>query len=321
MLFWCLSHFLLALIGTWCVRRYALHRGLLDQPGERRSHAVATPRGGGIAIVVAIFVGCIMAALEWPSLYIYIVGFALGLVTVSLVGWWDDHAPLTALFRLCVHAIASSWLGWLMYLLTGSWSDAVLAALSSIVLINVWNFMDGIDGLATSHAMLAALGFALVLPGDLARAGYALLAACAGFIPFNFPKARIFLGDAGSGSIGYALAALMALCVANADISWWWGWLPLSIFLADAGFTLLARFISGQRWWLPHTQHVYQALARSFGGHVPVTMIYVCFSVIAVSLFLWVKFHPYWGEALAVGWFFTSLATWLFLRKKMRKFR
>lgn len=321
MVLWCLLHFLLAFIGTWCARRYALHRGMFDQPGERRSHLVATPRGGGVAIVFAVLVGCIFASLQWPSLRLYIAGFALGLIVVSLVGWWDDHASLPASFRIQVHAIASLWLGWLMCRLTGNWYDGVLVALSSIVLINVWNFMDGIDGLATSNAMLVAAAFAAVLPGDLAKAGYALLAACTGFIPFNFPKARIFLGDVGSGAIGYILAALLALCVAKAGISWWWGWLPVSVFLADAGFTLLARIISRQRWWEPHTQHMYQALARNVGGHGPVTLVYACFSVLAVSLFLVAKFYPMWGQVLSVIWFFTMLIIWLSLRKKMRNYK
>ncbi|MBD3827192.1 MAG: lipopolysaccharide biosynthesis protein, partial [Stenotrophomonas sp.] len=92
---------------TGCARRYALRRNLMDQPGERRSHGVATPRGGGIAIVATLLLACLAAALIWPSAVKALLVFAIGLGMVAGIGWWDDHHPLPALRRLLVHLVAS----------------------------------------------------------------------------------------------------------------------------------------------------------------------------------------------------------------------
>ncbi len=318
---WCALHLVLAAVGTWAARGYALHRRLLDQPGERRSHSVATPRGGGMAIVLAVLAGCAVALWIWPAQRFYLGGFAGGLALVAAIGWWDDHRSLSARLRLCVHLLASAWLGWLVSRYTGSAVDGVLTALASVVLINVWNFMDGINGLATTQAALAAVAYALVLPGPLGWAGWAVAAACLGFLPFNFPRARIFLGDGGSGALGFALAALVGLTVATGRGTWWSVWIPLTAFLVDAGFTLLARMLSRQRWWEPHTQHLYQALNRRRGSHSWVTLVYFGFSLVAVLLFSYMQAHavqPGWEAAGSVAWALLASAIWLLLRKGIR---
>ncbi|MCL1498024.1 MraY family glycosyltransferase [Xanthomonas nasturtii] len=316
---WCVLHLLVAALGTWVLRRYALHRRLLDQPGERRSHAVATPRGGGMAIVAAILLGCVAASVLWPTARPTIGWFAAGLVAVAGVGWWDDHRPLSARLRFAIHLAASAALGGLVCHYTGNVWDGVLAAAASVVLINVWNFMDGINGLASSQAVLASLAFALVAPAAWSWAGLAVAAACLGFVPFNFPRARIFMGDGGSGALGYVLAALLALNVASDQVSWWISWLPLTAFLVDAGFTLLARMLGRQRWWEPHAQHVYQRLARRVGAHVPVTGIYFAFSLAAVCLFVLIRHDSFWLQVSgALVWGVGATAIWLFLRDGLR---
>ncbi|WAH66361.1 MraY family glycosyltransferase [Xanthomonas hortorum] len=316
---WCLAHLVVAALGTWLLRRYALHRRLLDQPGERRSHVIATPRGGGMAIVAAILLGCIAATVFWPTARPVIGWFAVWLVLVAGVGWWDDHRPLSARLRFAIHLMASASLGVLVSHSTGNVWDGVLSAVASVVLINVWNFMDGINGLASSQAALAALAFAFVLPGAWAWAGLAVAASCLGFLPFNFPRARIFLGDGGSGALGYVLAALLALTVATGQVSWWIGWLPLTAFLVDAGFTLLSRMLAGQRWWEPHAQHVYQRLARRLETHVPVTGVYFAFSVAAFCLYVLIRHDPVWMQVVgALTWGAGATAIWHFLRDGLR---
>ncbi|WOB49523.1 glycosyltransferase family 4 protein [Xanthomonas hydrangeae] len=316
---WCLSHLVVAALGTWLLRRYALHRRLLDQPGERRSHVVATPRGGGMAIVAAILLGCIAATVFWQAARLVIGWFAVGLVLVAGVGWWDDHRPLSARLRFAIHLTASASLGVLVSHSTGDVWDGVLSAVASVVLINVWNFMDGINGLASSQAALAALAFAFVLPGAWAWAGLAVAASCLGFLPFNFPRARIFLGDGGSGALGYVLAALLALTVASGQVSWWIGWLPLTAFLVDAGFTLLSRMLAGQRWWEPHAQHVYQRLARQRETHVPVTGVYFAFSIAAFCLYVLIRHDAVWVQVVgALTWAAGATAIWHFLRDGLR---
>jgi UDP-N-acetylmuramyl pentapeptide phosphotransferase/UDP-N-acetylglucosamine-1-phosphate transferase len=180
--------------------------------------------------------------------------------------------------------------------------QALFALVAVPVLVNVWNFMDGIDGLAASQAALVALAVALL--SGMASAGavlaLVLVAACAGFLPMNFPRARIFLGDVGSGSLGYLLAALL---VASAQaVSDWPGWLllllPPAAFLIDAGFTLSGRILRGERWWEPHVQHSYQIWARRAGRHWPVTLAYALFSLLAVILMLAAL---RWAEGAIIG--------------------
>jgi UDP-N-acetylmuramyl pentapeptide phosphotransferase/UDP-N-acetylglucosamine-1-phosphate transferase len=273
-----------AAAATWVARHYALRGNLMDQPGERRSHTVATPRGGGIAIVLVVLLAGLYLAARPAAVDALWLGFLPGLLIVAGIGWWDDHRPLSPWLRLAVQAVAALMLalgtGWH----SGNWLAALVAFGSALVLVNVWNFMDGINGLAASQAALAALSYAALLTGAWHWLALALLAGCLGFLPFNFPKARIFLGDVGSGALGYILAALVAsgmtqLPTAQTPLLL----LPLGVFLVDAGFTLAGRMLRGEQWWKPHVGHLYQVMARRL-GHTAVTVIYIAFGGSALLL-------------------------------------
>ena len=270
--------------GTAWAIAYARRRGMLDQPGERRSHALATPRGGGIGIVVAVLLA--MAMLGWmrddPAWWL----MAVGLLLVAGVGWWDDHSPLPIPIRLGAHAGAALALAWALHL-QGAGVPAVVAALLLVpVLVNAWNFMDGIDGLASSQALLCAIGLASLLAGPWQVLGVVLAAACVGFLPLNLPPARIFLGDVGSGSLGYAMAAMLASGVATLPAATWpLLALPPMAMLGDSGLTLLWRMATGQAWWQPHVQHLFQRSSRRW-GHVRVTTAYAVWTCAAIAIML-----------------------------------
>jgi UDP-N-acetylmuramyl pentapeptide phosphotransferase/UDP-N-acetylglucosamine-1-phosphate transferase len=264
--------------GAWAARDHALRHRLLDQPGERRSHTVPTPRGGGIGIALAWGLAWLVAPWYLPVGAALAAAVLAGLLLVGGVGFLDDHRPLSAWHRLLAHVLAGvllaaalAWEG------AGTWQ--VLFALAAVpVLVNVWNFMDGIDGLAATQAALVALGFALLSP-DAAGGTLALVlvAACIGFLPMNFPRARIFLGDVGSGALGFALAVHAALLLgAGAGGPGMLAVLvlPLSAFMVDATLTLARRIVAREQWWQPHVQHSYQQLAFSLGDHRPVTLLY-----------------------------------------------
>ncbi|MDR7070562.1 UDP-N-acetylmuramyl pentapeptide phosphotransferase/UDP-N-acetylglucosamine-1-phosphate transferase [Pseudoxanthomonas japonensis] len=273
-----------AAVGTWLARRYALRGNLLDQPGERRSHQVPTPRGGGIAIVVVVVAAGLFLVSQQARLDALWMGFLPGLLIVAAIGWWDDHRPLSPWSRLAVQAVAALMLaagaGWQ----SGQWLPALLSFGTAMVLVNVWNFMDGINGLASSQAALSALAYAGLLTGEWRWLALALFAACLGFLPFNFPKARIFLGDVGSGALGYALAGLLAAAlVALPPAKITLALLPFCAFLVDAGFTLTGRILRGERWWTPHVGHLYQAGARRV-GHARVTLVYMAFGGVSLLL-------------------------------------
>lgn len=312
---WLMLHFVAAAAGTWLARRYALHRQLVDQPGERRSHTIATPRGGGIAIVAALLMAAAVLGWRTPAERELFVAFGIGLAMVAGVGWWDDHRPLPASWRLLVHLIAALVFAAALHRQGAPIWQTLLAIVALPGLVNVWNFMDGIDGLAASQALIAGMAGAFFLHGPWSWLAAALFAACCGFLPFNFPRARIFLGDVGSGALGFALAALLAVAPGSGDIPFVLFLLPLAAFLVDAGFTLATRILRGERWWTPHVTHVYQRAARRY-GHVPVTAFYGLFSGVTLLL-MWMLSNAGAGHGLlAVGvWYAFALALWGWSRK------
>jgi UDP-N-acetylmuramyl pentapeptide phosphotransferase/UDP-N-acetylglucosamine-1-phosphate transferase len=294
-----LAVWVVALVATWLSRRYALSRALIDAPGERRSHRVATPRGGGIGIVVAW-----LAAAMGPAPGGW--GWSMaGFVLVAAIGYADDHRHVDARLRLAVHAVAGLLLGIGLAHAGASTALVVTGVLLVPVLVNVWNFIDGIDGLAASQAALAALAFAWLGDGAASWPAVALAAACVGFLPFNLPRARIFLGDVGSGALGYALASLACHVALDGgrsaiDIAPLL-FLPLSACVIDASLTLLNRIMRGERWWTPHVQHAYQQLAARWGRHVPVTFLYGGWTVCAMLLAGWLQSQPAGMERAVVA--------------------
>ncbi|KAF1017485.1 MAG: Decaprenyl-phosphate N-acetylglucosaminephosphotransferase [Stenotrophomonas maltophilia] len=304
---------------TWQARRYALRRQLFDQPGERRSHTVPTPRGGGIAIVLTLLLVATAAMLAWPAITGPLLVACLGLVLVAGIGWWDDHRPLPAIHRLLVHVVAAALLAGVTRAGGGSWLHALLVLGFTTALINIWNFMDGINGIAASQAIIAALGFAPVLPWPWSLAAIALGLACVGFLPFNFPKARIFMGDVGSGALGYAVAAVATLTSLVTDISWLL-LVPISAFLVDAGFTLFSRMLAGERWMEPHTQHVYQRAVQAGASHAQVTGMYFVVGLFSITVFnVCTHLQPRWEVVVAVAWFAALTGLWLLLRNGLRR--
>jgi UDP-N-acetylmuramyl pentapeptide phosphotransferase/UDP-N-acetylglucosamine-1-phosphate transferase len=316
MLQWLLVHFCIGVAGTWLARRYAIRQSLIDQPGERRSHSVATPRGGGIAIVISLLVAAIAIGLRQPAQAPLMLAFGVGLVMVAGIGWVDDHRPLSPWIRLGVHVLASG----LFALVVGDLYDSLWIGLAAfggtLVLTNVWNFMDGINGLAASQALIAAVGLAWMAGGGWGLLGLALAAACAGFLPFNFPKARIFMGDVGSGAIGFALGALCVVAGARMGERFALVLLPVSLFLVDSGLTLLRRLLRGERWWTPHTQHAYQVWSRA-AGHGRVTVAYALVSL-GVIMAGWggMPRDAFFIAGTTGAWYMCCAFFWLVLQKK-----
>lgn len=275
-----------SLLLTAALRRYALSRSLLDVPNARSSHTLATPRGGGLAFVIAFLLATL--ALAWsdvvsPALLTGLLG-AGGLVAV--IGFMDDHGHIPARWRLLGHFAAA---GWGMYWLGGlpaltvfgvqieqSWLWLILGSLYLVWLLNLYNFMDGIDGIASVEAVCVCLGGCLLygLAGNPEAIWLPLLLAVtvAGFLFWNFPPARIFMGDAGSGFLGIVLG-LLSLQAAWTNPLFFWGWLILlGVFVVDATFTLGRRLLRGEKVYEAHRSHAYQYASRHHGSHLPVTM-------------------------------------------------
>ncbi|MDO9141365.1 MAG: glycosyltransferase family 4 protein [Methylobacter sp.] len=291
--------FLLVSVVSWMLtgylRRYALAQNLIDIPNERSSHSAPTPRGGGVAIVLSFL--AMLLALNWigwlPNSLCLALSGAGGVVAAT--GFLDDHGHIAARWRLLVHFSAAVWgLYWLGGLpplivfgagLDLGWLGYVGAAVYIVWLLNLYNFMDGIDGLAGVEAVTvscgAALCISLVVPdsNDWLLPTF-LAAAVFGFLVWNFPPARIFMGDAGSGFLGIMLA-LLSLQSAWLAPRLLWVWLILlGVFIVDATVTLCRRVLRGEKFYQAHCSHAYQYASRCFGAHRSVTL-----AVCAINMF------------------------------------
>ncbi len=246
---WLLLPLALAWALTGLLRRYALARSLMDIPNARSSHDKPTPRGGGVAVVVTVLTGLPFLSMTTGvgAPVLMAVGGAGALV--ALIGFLDDHGDVAARWRLLAHFAAAAWaLAWLGGLpplpLPGGavvlgWFGHLLAALYLVWMLNLYNFMDGIDGIASIETITVCLGsillIALCVPDALVLAWLpALLAAAvAGFLVWNWSPAKIFMGDAGSSFLGMVVGVL-GLAVAWADPQLLWSWaILLGVFVAS----------------------------------------------------------------------------------------
>jgi Fuc2NAc and GlcNAc transferase len=279
---------------TGFLRRYALAKNLIDIPNERSSHSVPTPRGGGVAIVVSFL--AVLPVLYRYDLLSALVCLALvgAGIAVAVTGFLDDHGHIAARWRLLVHFGAASWgLYWLGGLpqhmafgqvFDSGWLGYVAAAVYIVWLLNLYNFMDGIDGLAGIEVITVCcsggLMIYLVAPDSNAWMLSVLLAAAAlGFLIWNFPPAKIFMGDAGSGFLGLMLA-LLSVQAAGLDARLFWVWLILlGVFIVDATLTLCRRVLRGEKFYEAHHSHSYQYASRILGAHRPVTLAIAAINV------------------------------------------
>lgn len=274
---------------TGALRRFALARKIIDIPNERSSHFSPMPRGGGLAIVITFLVGLLaMRAAGYMPAFLFPALFGAGTWT-ALIGWIDDRRGMPAWIRLIGHFIAAGWaLVWmgglpqLMFsghMIDLGWVGHVLAAFCLVWLLNLYNFMDGIDGIAGIEAVTVCSG-GLILwilsPANGVLWMVCLLAAAssAGFLFWNFPRAKIFMGDSGSGFLGLVLG-ILCLQAGYASPGLFWGWLILpGTFVADATVTLLRRALRGEKIYQAHRTHAYQHAARIAGAHWPVALVY-----------------------------------------------
>jgi Fuc2NAc and GlcNAc transferase len=234
-----------------------------------------------------------------PPHYLIALGGAGALV--AIVGFMDDHGHIAARWRLLGHFSAAIWaLAWLEGLaplnLFGvsvdlSWIGHALAAFYLVWVLNLYNFMDGIDGIASIEAVSACLGASAlyILSGftDLIWPPLILAAAVLGFLFWNFPPAKIFMGDAGSGFLGIALG-IMSLQAAWVSPALFWAWLILlGVFIVDATVTLTRRFLRGDKVYEAHRSHAYQFASRRYGRHRPVTMAVAAINVLWLFPLAW----------------------------------
>lgn len=265
------------------------HRQILDVPSARSSHTEATPRGGGICCllgaIAALAVASPLALGSRLLLAIAATGFAA-------LGFLDDVHHLPVRIRLLLQTVmAGATAAWLFHASTDATPFAVVFGLATAVWIvayvNVFNFMDGINGLAAAAAAVSGVTFAIIgcARNDLTLGvGGAIAAGAAvGFVPWNFPRARFFLGDVGSYLFGVWLAVLAVVAIVQ-HVPFEAVLAPQAVFLADAGSTLAGRVWRGEDWTAAHRSHVYQRLNQLGWSHSLVTSLLTVLMVVIAAL-------------------------------------
>ncbi|OLQ76092.1 glycosyl transferase [Photobacterium proteolyticum] len=300
---------------TFFLRSYALKNNIIDNPNARSSHSIPTPRGGGVAIVLCFIAFCGMGVTL--NIVPGVIGYGIivaGLI-VATVGFIDDHNHIPAGWRLLAHFSSAFVLLWAssglpaitIFGFTFSFGAAgyLIGGLYLVWLLNLYNFMDGIDGLAGIEAatvcfFAALLSFSIGTPVFVWLLPLVLGTACLGFLLLNFPPAKIFMGDAGSGFIGLILGGL-SLFAAQQQSQLLWVWLILlGVFIVDATITLIRRLSSGYKPYEAHRTHAYQYASRHHGSHRVVTI-----SVLAINAF-WL--FPV-ASMVALNWIDGALGT------------
>lgn len=262
---------------TRWVRSHAARLRLVQEPNHRSSHAAPTPTGGGIGIVG----GAAASMLLLAGAQAQMAALMLPALILAGVGWRDDKASLPATLRLlvqlgvCIVAVGLVPPPAIDALPVGFW--AVLVVLGGVWWINLFNFMDGIDGIAAQQAITMLLGAAWLSYGGTDASWWwcmiALASATFGFLVQNWPPAKIFMGDAGSTFLAFMLFVLALLSIREGALSYA-TWLILgALFITDSSLTLVRRMLARERWFEAHRSHAYQHLARRWGSHKKVTLL------------------------------------------------
>ncbi|MGZ0019245.1 MraY family glycosyltransferase [Nitrosomonas sp. wSCUT-2] len=269
----------------WLIKRKA--NWVLDQPNARSLHTVPVPRIGGAGLLLGAMTAWLCFSASLPSTVL--LGLAL-LMVISLI---DDiwHAPVWC--RLLIHAIVAVWFAISLLLGAYDWLTVLCVIIATIWMSNLYNFMDGSDGLAGGMTVIGFGYYGLIafLAGDhnFAIINFSIAAAAMAFLLHNFHPARIFMGDAGSVPLGF-LAAVFGILGWLSQL--WTIWVPLLIFspfIADATVTLTKRLLQGKKIWQAHREHYYQRLVQSGFGHRNTALAAYALMLIAGISAIWIN--------------------------------
>ena len=281
-----LAAFAIAFLVALLIRTQAVRLGLVQAPNERSSHTIPTPRGGGIGIAIGA-----LAALPFLGADIRLLLAGGCCALLALLGLADDRLDLPALPRLAAQLLLVAGV-----IATAPWSaplDLLTLAAFAVLLfggvwwVNLFNFMDGIDGIAASQAILIIGAAAILWTRQDAVTTVPLFiwmavtaAAAFGFLLLNWPPARIFMGDSGSNFLALAILAMAVHTVAIGALKPETWLILAAAFASDATVTLIRRGLLGERVMSAHRSHAYQILARRWGGHLPATLLYAAITLV-----------------------------------------
>ena len=275
------------------------HHGIVDNPNERSSHTKPTPRGGGLAVVLVSLAAWSFSLADIVNVHLVLIVTTLFL---GIISWIDDVRGLPASIRLLSHFFAVGLVFWLMPSPTlyfhgflPYWLDTLIAVFIWVWFINLFNFMDGIDGISAVEASSVGLGiFILMTLGILQQAhgilGLVVAASSIGFVWWNWQPAKIFLGDVGSVPLGFLLGWLLLQILSTAH------W-PIAVilplyYLADASITLGRRIWQNERVWRAHRKHFYQQATARGLSHARVSLLICGTNILLIGLSIFSLIQP-----------------------------
>ncbi|HET9914755.1 MAG TPA: glycosyltransferase family 4 protein [Anaerolineales bacterium] len=288
---------LLSYISVFYIRQLALRYNILDNPNERSSHSIPMPLGGGLAIVILVLVTSIVFADQTQVIrsLIYIVLSAI----LAVVGWRDDLLSLSAYYRFAVQglvaAISILAMGYFRVVRVPLIGELDLGVVGIVItffwiigMINAYNFMDGIDGMAGGVAVIAGLGW-MILSANVQNAfvfwvALAIAATSLGFLGHNWPPAKIFMGDVASTFLGYSFAVLPLLSASQTGDALTVGTLLMWIVIMDTFMTFLRRLIKGENVFSGHRSHLFQQLVMGGYKHGTISALYIFLTALAAVL-------------------------------------
>ena len=255
----------LTAVAIWILMRLQIGRYMLDHPNQRSLHAEPTPRLGGIGMALGV-----LAA--WWYAGVAIEGWmTVGLVVLIVISLLEDIRGVPVLLRLAMHLLAALLAATVLFQAAIDQWVILAAVIATTWMTNLYNFMDGSDGLAGGMAAIGfgSYGVVALAGGDLsfAAVNLSIAAAACGFLFSNFAPAKVFMGDVGSIPLGYLAAVLDISGWLRGDWPAWFGAVVFSPFIVDATLTLLKRLLRGARVWHAHREHYYQRLVHSGWGH------------------------------------------------------
>ena len=298
----------LSYLLVYLIRRYAERRQIIDHPNERSSHVTPTPRGAGLAVVILVIGMGLWFAREvgWSRSLIYIV---CGLV-IAWLGWRDDVSSLTARLRFAVQGLVAAvsifGLGYFKAVTIPLFGELQLGVVGVIItflwivgLINAYNFMDGIDGIAGGVALAGALGW-MMLASHMHNnfvfwIALAIAASSLGFLGHNWSPAKIFMGDVASTFLGYTFAVLPLLSADQGGDALMLGTLLMWTFIMDSSVTFFQRLFKGEKLLYGHRSHLYQRLVIGGYKHATVSTFYILLTLLASLL----SYAWSWGQSYA----------------------
>lgn len=300
--------FALSVLFTGVYRQFALTRDLIDHPNHRSSHVQPTPRGGGVVFCV-LFLIC-LAVLPWfhlaPSDGFKLLGVPA--LIIAILGFLDDVKGLPAKLRFAIQLAAAVLFLYVLKLdfandLHG-WLVAVPAVGFMLILLatvwstNLYNFMDGTDGIASVEAitLYGVGGILLWLQGayQVAFIAWMLTAGVAGFLVWNWPKAKLFMGDVASSFLGFLVIPFALIGYFEFGLSVFVWFILYLAFTMDATLTLIRRVLNREKIYQAHKLHAYQRLHQAGYTHRQVLYAMVCINVVLASCSLLAMYHSIW---------------------------